>query len=131
MLSAAGLVPLLLAAAIGPAWADPLDAYRWRSRVLVVFAPSADHPSVKVQRDALEARGPAVTERDLVLLPALGEAAAPLRRRFKVEAGEFRAVLVGKDGGAKLSSARPIPAEELFGTIDAMPMRRDEMRRRP
>jgi hypothetical protein len=37
---------------------------------------------------------------------------------------------VGKDGGEKLSSSKPLAAEKLFATIDAMPMRRDEMQRR-
>lgn len=37
--------------------------------------------------------------------------------------------LIGKDGGIKLAS-RTFPAlRELFATIDAMPMRREEMRR--
>jgi hypothetical protein len=39
-------------------------------------------------------------------------------------------LLVGKDGGVKLSSSSPLSASTLFGTIDAMPMRIDEMRRR-
>ena len=39
-------------------------------------------------------------------------------------------LLIGKDGGVKLRSAHPIPPEALFQTVDAMPMRRSEVRGR-
>jgi hypothetical protein len=50
---------------------------------------------------------------------------------LRVEDGAFAAVLVGRDGGEKLRSAEPVPAEKLFDLIDAMPMRQREMRARP
>jgi hypothetical protein len=53
--------------------------------------------------------------------------ARALRAQLSLPAGEFRAVLVGKDGGAKLTAAAPIPPQKLFATIDAMPMRRGEI----
>jgi len=39
-------------------------------------------------------------------------------------------VLIGKDGGDKSTSASPLDSARRFATIDAMPMRREEMRRR-
>ena len=45
-----------------------------------------------------------------------------------MEAGAFAAVLVGKDGGEKFRSEGPVSPEVLFEIIDAMPMRRREMR---
>jgi hypothetical protein len=56
--------------------------------------------------------------------------ASALKAPFGVANASFRAVLVGKDGGAKLSQPTPLDAARLFATIDAMPMRRDEMRSR-
>jgi hypothetical protein len=53
-----------------------------------------------------------------------------LRSRFGATRAAFRVVLVGKDGGTKLAQSSPILPDALFGAIDAMPMRRDEMRRR-
>ena len=38
-------------------------------------------------------------------------------------------VLVGKDGRVKRRRDEPMPPEELWAIIDAMPMRQDEMRR--
>ena len=53
-----------------------------------------------------------------------------LRERLGLPADSFRAVLIGKDGGAKITAAAPIAPQRLFATIDAMPMRRTEMRER-
>lgn len=119
-----------LAAAPG-AQADPLTAYRWTSRVLLVFAPDATDARLAQQRRIMAAAQAGMGERDLVLVEALGSApeALALRKRYELPPDAFRAVLVGKDGGAKLSAAEPIPARVLFSTVDAMPMRRDEMRR--
>ena len=111
---------------------DPLAGYRWASRVLVVAAPDASNDLYRAQREALASARKGRAERDLVTLEAVGPGAKAeaLRRRLGLPGDAFRAVLVGKDGGVKLSSDRPIPPQTLFGTIDAMPMRQDEMRRR-
>ena len=53
-----------------------------------------------------------------------------LRVEYLTGADEFAVVLIGRDGGEKLRRASPISAEELFATIDEMPMRRRELRDR-
>lgn len=76
-------------------------------------------------------------ERDLltfVVLPSSAEEdgkpsglePALLRRRYGVRAGDFRVLLIGKDGGVKREARAPVSLESLFGQIDAMPMRRKE-----
>ncbi|AWN45465.1 hypothetical protein DK419_03320 [Methylobacterium terrae] len=129
MLPSSLLAGALLVAASVPALAagSDLDRYRWKSRVLVIAA-DADDPRAAAQGRIAEAAAPGMRERDLVVVRAIGEGreAASLRRRLGLPATGFRAVLVGKDGGAKLTAAEPIPAERLFSTIDAMPMRQDE-----
>ncbi|KMO13866.1 DUF4174 domain-containing protein [Methylobacterium indicum] len=120
--------PLLLAALLPAASAgSDLDRYRWTSRVLVIAA-AADDPRAAAQARIAEAAAPGMRERDLVVVRAIGEGreAASVRRRLGLPATGFRAVLVGKDGGAKLIAEEPIPAERLFSTIDAMPMRQEE-----
>ena len=62
--------------------------------------------------------------------PAGSAEAKALRLQLGLGNEPFQAVLVGKDGGAKLRAAKPISALELMATIDAMPMRQEEMRRR-
>lgn len=129
----AGMILVLAGWVSGPGAAagDPLAVHRSKSRILLIAAPEAADPKVRAQREALAAARAAATERDLVV-EAIGRSAqaAGLRARFELPEDAFRAVLVGKDGSAKLVSEEPIPPPTLFATIDAMPMRRDEMRRR-
>lgn len=110
---------------------NPLAAHRWKARVVVMSAPGPDDPHLLRQRALLAAVPDGVRDRDLVVLEAVGATADArgLRARLGLPDASFRVVLVGKDGGAKLDSATPLPAETLFSTIDAMPMRRDEMGR--
>jgi len=116
----------------GAASAGPLDRYRDRARVLVLSAPDGGDAQLRAQRAALGAARASVAERDLVVLEAIGSGAGALalRARLRLPADRFRAVLIGKDGGAKLAADTPIPPQTLFATIDAMPMRRAEMQGR-
>ena len=123
------LVRVLLCAvpvAVTEAAVPGIAQYLWQSRVLLLFAPGQDDPALIRQRGLLADAGAAMGERDLVLVEVIGPGDQALRRRFGAEAGRFRAVLIGKDGGAKLSSAEPLPADRLTEVIDAMPMRRGE-----
>lgn len=119
---------------------DPLQRYVGRFRVLLLFAPGEDDPALTKQRRVLASAAQGARQRDLVVVeivgtqasrPAMSTDDAPdaLRKRFGVPPAAFRAVLVGKDGGAKLSEAAPIEADRLFAVVDAMPMRRREMGR--
>jgi hypothetical protein len=119
-----------------------MSNYKWKKRPLVVFAESDGSPLLAEQRQIVSRYRSDLNKRDVVVVWVVGRTlstelgpppssnATSLRARYNVADVEFRAVLVGKDGGEKLSSAKPLTAEKLFATIDAMPMRRDEMRRR-
>lgn len=124
MMSVAAILPALAAE-------DPLASYRGKTRLLVVLAASDGDPERKAQRRFYTSEKEGNRERDLVIVEALDgtDLGGTLRRRFEVPAGEFRAILVGKDGGVKLRSASPIPSDKLFAEIDAMPMRQDEARK--
>jgi hypothetical protein len=56
--------------------------------------------------------------------------AAAVRERFGVARSDFTVILVGKDGGEKLRDSKPLTYARLQATIDAMPMRRQEMKER-
>jgi hypothetical protein len=53
-----------------------------------------------------------------------------IRRRLGVQAGPFQVLLIGKDGGVKLRSSEPVSVKDIFGLIDSMPMRQQEMESR-
>ncbi|MGI4980787.1 MAG: DUF4174 domain-containing protein [Janthinobacterium lividum] len=111
-------------------------------RVLLVFG-NGDNQLAEAQLDVAAKHVTDFHERDLVLaglagsdpaVPALLLSApsdAKSRVRFHVKAGEFTVILIGRDGGEKLRSHQPILWETLQHTIDAMPMRQGEMRRKP
>ncbi len=123
--------------AVAPAPPAALDALRWRKRVVVVFAPAPDDARLRYQVAELHRLTAGPDTRDLQLVTVAGmrvegaaDAAAALRMRFHVVEGGFRTFLIGKDGHAAVRSSAPIPAEEIARTVDAMPMRQDEVKRR-
>jgi hypothetical protein len=129
-----------------------LNSLRDRNRVLLIFAPDTLDGRFGQQMDLLDQHAADFQARDLVVLlvvpdsslvhtpPALRRFQVPLvhddekitiRHRFRLEPSQFAILLLGKDGGEKLRSATPISVARLNRTIDAMPMRKDEMRSRP
>ena len=71
---------------------------------------------------------------ELEALRAGSDAAVPERLRPALRARApgatgFELVLVGKDGGVKARASSPDALESFLGRIDAMPMRRAEVRR--
>ncbi|MDQ3555900.1 MAG: DUF4174 domain-containing protein [Gemmatimonadota bacterium] len=112
---------------------SPLHSFRWRNRPLLVFAPSAVDPRLAEQVQRVEAKRAGFEERDMVLLEITtgGESradGAALRERFRIKEDVFAVVLVGKDGTEKCRWTEPVEMRELWELIDAMPMRRREMR---
>lgn len=112
-----------------------LEEFQWKNRVLVIFS---DRGNVKASRqeNLLLAERDGLQERDLVILrihagkvmPLFGagahlSAGAITQDLEGPEAGEFAAVLIGKDGTLKLRVAEPIAADELFAILDSMPVR--------
>jgi len=107
--------------------ADPIAQYHWKNRVLVILGPRAGDEAFETQKSAYERARNEYNERDLVVLTE-PEYDGPLHRRFHIPGGEFRVLLIGKDGHTALERSKPVSNQDLFGLIDAMPMRRQEMR---
>ncbi|MES3082773.1 DUF4174 domain-containing protein [Sphingomonas faeni] len=121
-------MPLILSVALA---ASPTIAQmRWERRVLIVSASTAEDPALAAQRRILATWKTNAAARDLTIVEVVGDTvrgasdpAAALRRKYHLPAS-FTAILIGKDGGEKLRSAKPFPAAALEATIDAMPMRK-------
>ncbi len=124
-----------------------LSVHEWEHRLLLVFAPSLDGESWAKQKEKWSGYGEGFEDRDLRIYVVAGEEtgrfyAAPdgpaqpittesaraLRDRFDVAPEDYAVVLVGKDGTEKRRDPAPVHANAIFETIDAMPMRRAEMR---
>ncbi len=117
-----------------------LESLRDHNRVLLVFSSGNSKPAEEQLTIAAE-HVDGFRERGLVLagisgsdpaVPSVTLSAAEdaaVRERFHVQAGQFTVLLIGKDGGEKLRSHQPISWKTLQSTIDAMPMRQEEMNR--
>lgn len=140
--AAAGAATLGAAATMGggPAQAETLETYAWNARPLLVFHDGARDGPAETQLALLRRHQPAMTDREmpLIVIRAAGVEIdgrrsalrpGPLRQRFGVADQAFQVVLIGKDTGVKLSRTRPTPPSMIFDLIDAMPMRREEVRR--
>ncbi len=107
-----------------------LAGYRGKNRVLVVFAASGRDPGFVAQNRLWEHEQAGFADRALVTLPVFAAArrSAPLAGKYGVIPGRFTVILVGKDGREAFRSEQPVSANDLYSRIDAMPMRRAEMR---
>jgi len=121
-------MPLILAVAL--AASPTISQMKWERRVLVVSASTAEEPALAEQHRILAGWKTSAAARDLTVVEIVGDtvrgagdSAAALRRKYHLPA-TFTAILIGKDGGEKLRSAKPLPAAALEATIDAMPMRK-------
>lgn len=113
---------------------ERLGTLRGKNRVLVLYAPTAEHPEYVKQLRLLAGAKDGLDERDLVQITRTDENMDAgtrdyLRRELNVPAGAFHVLLIGKDGGVKYRSTKATAPEQLFETIDAMPMRQSEMRK--
>ena len=117
-----------------------LDALRWKNRVLVLFSPSESDASFQLQKQGLASSAEGVVDRDLVILEIMEQAQSragnqllseksvqAIRKSFEAHVRTFQVLLIGKDGGVKLRSSEPVSMKDLFGLIDSMPMRQQEM----
>jgi hypothetical protein len=103
-------------------------------RVLLVFAPSLRDPRLEQERQMMARFSLGAAERDLVLVQigdgkVLGahDREDQLRRKYRTPVQRYRVVLLGKDGSVSLDSAVPVDEHRLQATIDAMPMRQQEI----
>ena len=144
-LLSAALVSAQLAATNPHGVVRSLRALRDHSRPLLVFAPTGSDARLLSQVRLLAAHWDELNDRQVLPIAIVGSGqpepqagpgmaavspaeAAAARRRFHIAPDAFVVMLLGKDGGEKLRSDQPTAYETLRDTIDAMPMRQQEMR---
>ena len=118
-----------------------LSSYHDKNRVLLVFAPTPQDDSYLEQMKLWQIEKAGFEDRQLVVMPVFANARKPapeqsaqilsLMKRHGIESNGFGVVLIGKDGHDAYHASKPAPASALYGVIDAMPMRRAEVKRQP
>ena len=118
------------------------DSYLWKNRIILIFSDSSQKVSRK-QLKTFASEHQEMLERELIVfnvgegkvyqsqevVATTGEADY-LHNRYQVPKNQFRVILIGKDGGEKLRQDTLLSTDKLFAIIDAMPMRRQEIRKR-
>ena len=121
---------------------DIMQQHQWKQRVLLIFSPDASDSLYQQQLAVYQQQKTGLEERDLVMYKiSKDEVIAPtgkeydravaqaLRNQYQIKEKGLMVVLIGKDGGEKLTEQGLLGTDKLFATIDRMPMRQQEMRR--
>ncbi len=96
------------------------------SRRILIFGK--DLSQAKTQLNWLTKDSIGIAERDIDIIQV--KEGSNLLSQYGVTSNQFTIILIGKDGGEKFRSLKPETTETLFAIIDAMPMRRSEMKNR-
>ena len=118
-----------------------LDKYEWKNRLVLLFAPSSGFENYKNAVAELIQLSDEIDDRDLVVFHLLENDKSHvdekeisrkdvqrLTEKYNAEKGVMTTILIGKDGGEKYRQTGQTNWQEIFDRIDAMPMRRAEMR---
>jgi hypothetical protein len=135
------IICIVAAQGAGSAAID-MDSYKWKHRLILVFAPSVESDSYQILKQDIERQRHEIADRDIVLFwiypdevrsgdRVFGSSAAvALRERYSIPPDVFGVILIGKDGGEKLKQEERGNLAEIFSRIDAMPMRQMEMKQK-
>ncbi len=122
-----------------------ISDHRWKNRVLIVHANSDSAVKLTRQLQEFEGADRELKERKLVLysinddqlsftnyldrtLNYAEEVPEDFLGDYRNPDMDFEVILIGLDGGIKLRQKDILPLEKLFAIIDAMPMRRNEIK---
>lgn len=109
-----------------PPSAVDLEALKYVSRLLVVFAPAPEDPSFLRQMSLLAEDRGELAERDFVLVVDT-DPAAMSALRTKLRPSGFTLLVVDKDGKTALRKPRPWSVREIVRAIDKLPSRQSEI----
>lgn len=123
-----------------PMSAQDLSQHEWKDRLLLVLTTENSKELYKEQMDLFKDNIAGLEERKLVIYSVMPEKykkgiqaekwveSTRLNDRYREGGREFEVILLGLDGRVKLRQSEILSIEKLFRTIDAMPMRRNELR---
>ena len=135
------LVLLLISCSIQ---CQDLSQHQWKARLILLLTDDESDSVYNQQLSILNSDADGVKERKLIVYTILPEkykvqealnfqwySGSSTYDKYKKTPGSFEFVLIGLDGGVKKRKAgSPMKLNELYGTIDGMPMRRAELRRK-
>jgi len=121
---------------------DVLAQYRWKNRLFLIFDDTAHAKLAQEQITLMRPLDDDFKDRKLLVFLITNKGYkilnkeeiraqdSPLMEGIRTDTSMFRIQLMGLDGGVKLNRSQTITREELFRRIDAMPMRKTELRQK-
>ncbi len=126
-------------------YGQDLAQHKWNSRVIIVKTTNVDSSTYKQQLKEFSNANTEFIDRRLVLYTLVkedftrtdfkdttatysGKVSKKIATRLLSQDKSFQVVLIGLDGGVKLKQSKVLTKQDLFNTIDAMPMRSSEIK---
>ncbi|MCG2590558.1 DUF4174 domain-containing protein [Rhodohalobacter sulfatireducens] len=125
------------------AHSQDLSSHQWEDRLILILTDDTSSNIYQKQIEELHSDQEGLEDRKLVIYTILPNQikrndiensgwiqSGNLYSKYKKSEGSFEILLIGLDGGVKLRQSKFLSNEDLFGRIDQMPMRRNELRNR-
>lgn len=126
-----------------PMTAQDLSIHQWEHRVLLIITNSTYNNDFQEQVGMLKNNETGLNDRKLIVYQILPQAyqegllgikgwktSKKLFNDYASKNDHFGVILIGLDGEIKLRQAEILGVEKLFETIDKMPMRASELKRK-
>jgi hypothetical protein len=125
----------------GVASSQNIESHRWKNRLVLIVTNDTVNKNYNKQIEEFNKHLEGIEERKIVVYHITPEkfksglsdekwqVAKTDYDKYKETDSQMEIILLGLDGGVKLREAEFLSCKKLFGTIDAMPMRIQEMRR--
>lgn len=117
------------------------EEHRWKNRIILVFNSTLEIEMFEMQISELKRYEEGLKERKLLIYQIkpdtynIGldekdhwQSGVALYETFNPKQKAFKIILIGLDGSIKLEQTQFLSAQKLFSIIDAMPMRRAELK---
>jgi hypothetical protein len=125
------------------AHSQDLSSHQWEDRLVFILTDDTGSTIYQEQIEELYSDQNGLKDRKLVIYTVLPNQfkrddpekdgwiqSGDLYSEYKKSDESFEILLIGLDGGVKLRQSEFLSNEDLFGRIDRMPMRRNELRNR-
>jgi len=117
-----------------------LSSHQWEHRLILILTDDTSSTVYQNQIEELYSDKKGLNDRKLVIYTVLPKKfkrdnrenqgwiqSTELYAEYKQSDKPFEILVIGLDGGVKLRQSKFLSNEDLFGRIDQMPMRRDEL----
>lgn len=120
-------------------YSQQIEKHQWKHRVLLIFSEAKNGVTLKKQLQLLEKDKEGLQERKLIVYSFTKtefryqfenewQKSSEIYEQFVKSNNPFQVFLIGLDGGIKLDTSQLLTLQQLFNTIDGMPMRKRELK---